>query len=50
MSYLITAIKNGHMVLQSAGTDRLMKKWLQAFRTNGWKVEKVIQTKEGVTK
>lgn len=45
MKYRIKAQTAGHCVEQEAGSDSLMKLWLQAFRRNGWKVEQVTEIK-----
>jgi hypothetical protein len=45
MKYRITAAKSDHRVEQEADTDQLMKKWLQIFRRNSWKVEQVVEIK-----
>lgn len=45
MKYRIIAQKQDHKVDQEAGSEQLMKKWLQAFRRSGWTVGQVVEVK-----
>lgn len=43
MKYRITAQGADRTVEQVAENPAMMKKWLQAFKRNGWKINKVTE-------